>query len=260
MHLRKCLGIIGGMGPAATSLFFQKLIEYSGAERDQEHIEIFLHNNVNIPDRTRALVEEDQNPLDELARSVRLLEQCGVDFIAVPCMTAHYFLPELANKTSIPILDAIKETIRIVKSTVSQKGRVGILATTGTITTGLFQREMEKYGLQPLIPSTDLQQLMVMESIYGESGIKAGNVGEGPKNKLKHVCENLTEMGAEAIILGCTEIPLVIGGNEASVPVIDPLEALAKLAARIYYDSLQDITQFVVGGTSSAKGSSDERS
>lgn len=222
----KVLGILGGMGSEATASMFAKVIRKTQADNDQQHLEIVIHNNNRIPDRTAAILYNEPSPLPELFRSVNLLLKCHVELIVMPCMTSHYFLPELQQQTKVPILNAIRETIfRIVKE-YKYVNEVGLLATSGTVESGLFQVEATQHGLNCLVPGPN-QQHLVMEAIYGKHGIKAGCTGGVAKAKLKEVARELVEQGAQAIIAGCTEVPLALAEQDVAVPFIDPVEVLA---------------------------------
>lgn len=222
----KVLGILGGMGPEATSSMFAKVIRNTLADNDQQHLEIVVHNNNRIPDRTAAILYNAPTPLPELLRSVNILLKCHVEIIVVPCMTSHYFLPELQKQTQVPILNAIHETILKIVEKRHDINLVGLLATSGTIESGLFQLEAEQHGLHCLVPGPK-QQLLVMDAIYGKRGIKAGCACGDAKAKLQEAARCLVEQGAQAIIAGCTEVPLVLAAGDITVPFIDPVEVLA---------------------------------
>lgn len=223
----KKLGIIGGMGSEAAVKMFQTVVAKTAANSDQEHLEIVVHNNSRVPDRTRAILDRGPSPVPELLRSVALLSRCGVDVIIIPCMTSHYFLPQIQGKTEIPIINAISETAWLIKASPGKISRVGILATTGSVKSGLFQKELSKAGLSSLLPEEDEQQNLVMDAIYGADGIKAGYCSGPPRRKLIQAAEGLIAKGAEGLIAGCTEIPLALSLCDVSVPLIDPIEVLA---------------------------------
>ena len=226
----KKLGILGGMGPEATAYFFYKIVSMTNAQSDENHIEIFIHNNTKIPDRTASILSKRRSPLEELLRSARILEEAGADLIVMPCMTAHHYIQLLQEKIDTPILNAIELCGNYIAEKEPPIRNVGILATTGTIKSALFQDTLLRYGISSIVPQDALQQGLVMESIYGLRGIKAGYKDEEVKKKLIEAGQNLIERGADVIIAGCTEIPLVIGNEEVSVPFIDPMEILAQVA------------------------------
>ena len=226
------LGIIGGMGSQAAAHFFSRIVHLTPATHDQEHIEIILHNNNHVSDRTAAILGRGPSPLPELFRSVDLLDGLGVKYIAIPCMTTHFFLPQLQKRTSAIILNAIDETCRYIDRKFPFFERIGILATEGTIRARLFQKRIEALKRNALVPSElDLEQL-VMKGIYMDRGIKAGYTVGPPRSMLLKAAKNLIEKGAEALILGCTEIPLVLQEADMDVPMVDAMEVLASIAVK----------------------------
>ena len=177
-----------------------------------------------------------------------MLERAGADFAVAPCNTACYFLRALGDKIALPVLDMISEAVSCLRR-LEEVERVGILATTGTLETRLYHDALEACGLKALSPldlpdGERLQQELVMEAIYGPAndesetggGIKA--LGNRPEfeEKLEHAAALLVEDGAQALIAGCTEIPLSLQGRiSAGVPLIDPTRALAEAAIREAY-------------------------
>lgn len=228
LHKKK-LGILGGMGPEATLLLFNKIIKYTNAKKDQDHIEIIIHNNPGIPDRTEAIMGDGVSPLNELSRSAQMLEKAGADYIIIPCMTSHYFISELQTNTLVPIVDAISETSNFAIREYPDLRKIGLIATTGTVKSRLFQNSFQQYGIDTIILTDTLQSSLIMEAIYGNKGIKAGYVDDNVRSKLFEAIQCLTELGAEAILAGCTEIPLAIKPDDLTIPFIDPLTIVAKV-------------------------------
>lgn len=222
----KVLGILGGMGPEATASMFAQVIRHTQADNDQQHLEIVIHNNNRIPDRTAAILYNGPSPLPELMRSVNILVQCHAEIIVIPCMTSHFFLPDLQRQTRVPILNAIRETVFRIVQRNQDINVVGLLATSGTVESGLFQVEAKQHGLNCLVPSLR-QQLSVMDAIYGKQGIKAGYLDRGAKTILQKAAMELIDHGAQAIIAGCTEVPLALTDRDITVPYINPVEVLA---------------------------------
>jgi len=229
---KKKLGIIGGMGPQATVYMFNKIVQMTGAKSDKDHIEIFIHNNTLIPDRTRAIVHNDNSPVPELIRSAKILQKMGADVLIIPCMTSHYFLKEIQKAIETPIINAIDKTVTYISNTHDRIGSAGILATSGTIQSRLFQRSLLDNDIQPIILSDDAQDNLVMSSIYGKRGIKAGFITPQTKDQLLRACDLLIKKGASLIIAGCTEIPLAMSQKDIHVPFIDVIEILSSVAIR----------------------------
>jgi aspartate racemase len=226
----KIIGILGGMGPEATVDLFTKIVKGTKARKDQDHLRILIDNNPKIPDRTLAIQGKGPNPLPQLVRSAKLLENGGANLIVIPCVTAHYYYESLKKKVKIPILNLVEMTVQYIKSRLKGISKVGLLATTGTIQAGLFQTSFSHTDLQLIIPTPEVQKKWVMEAIYGRSGIKAIGPSENSKRLILNASEKLIHQGAQAIIAGCTEVPLVLKERDLSVPVIDPISILAEAA------------------------------
>lgn len=226
----KTLGILGGMGPDATVYMLARIIEQTDARTDQEQLETIVHSNPHIADRTAAILHNGPNPAPEMLRSARLLENAGADTIVIPCMTAHYFISEIQGKIGIPIVHAIEETANFIKRQHTAAATVAIMASSGTISSGLFQKALEERGLGTLVLGEQSQNELVMEAIYGERGIKAGNRDEEVLALLVKAANRLVDSGADVIIAGCTEIPLVLKQEHVTVPLVDPMVVAARTA------------------------------
>jgi aspartate racemase len=168
--------------------------------------------------------------LPYLINTAKILEQAGADFIAMPCVTAHHYYPEIQKNINIRFIHMIWETVDYITSGLTELKRFGLLATSGTLETGLFQTEMEKKKIRVITPAPG-EQKQVMEAIYGPQGIKAGFKDE-PRKKLSIIANHLKEKGAAAIIAGCTEIALVIEKIDTDIPTINPLDILASVCIR----------------------------
>ena len=227
---KKIIGIVGGMGPEATADLFLKIIKATPAKKDQDHIRVVIDNNTNIPDRTKAILGEGESPLNAMHDTIKKLKEAGAEILVMPCNTAHYFYNEIANDSSLKFLHMMNETAEYIKEEVSQAKRVGILATSGTIESRMYHNALKERDLVPITPKEEDQQ-KVMDAIYAPWGIKAGNYKKS-KQYLIEVALKLIEQGAGAIVLGCTEIPLVIKEDDLDVPVIDATEVLARAAVK----------------------------
>jgi len=225
---KKVIGILGGMGPEATVSLFRRIVEVTGATRDQDHIRIIIDSNPKIPDRTPAILGRGESPVPTMVSTARNLERTGADFIIIPCVSAHHFIDSLQEAISIPILSIIDAVIAELGRNSPTLHRVGLLATTGTIIGGHFQRGLEDAGYVVEVPNPDDQEKLVMEAIYGERGIKAGFLSAENRSKLMEASRRLMEMGAQGIIGGCTEVPLVLSQEDLSVPFFDSLLILAR--------------------------------
>ena len=226
----KIIGILGGMGPEATIDLYTKIVKETKVKKDQDHLRILIDNNPKIPDRTLAIKKKGPSPLPQLIRSTKILENAGADFIIIPCVTAHHYFKPLQERTKIPILNLIDISVQYLNNKWKGISMVGLLATTGTIQTGLFQKALSRTGIEVVLPDPEIQENWVMEAIYGKQGIKVMGPSENSKRLILKASEKLVHLGAQAIIAGCTEVPLVLKEGDLSVPVIDPISILAKAA------------------------------
>ena len=216
------LGVIGGLGPIATAHFMELIIRMTEADTDQEHLDMIIYNRPSIPDRTGYILDSTKpNPLPEMIRTGNALARQGAKLIAIPCMTAHYFHADLTRYIEAPIVHAIHEVAAHLKK--HGVTRVGIMATDGSIRSGLFQRELQKHGIEPIIPG-ETGQKCVMSVIYDD--VKAGLPAE--MDKFHFASGELREKGAQAIILGCTELSLVKRDYPIGAGYLDAMEVLAQ--------------------------------
>ena len=224
--MAKIIGILGGMGPEATAELFLRIIRATPAEKDQDHLRIIIDNNPQIPDRTAAIMNRGPSPLPELISTGLNLERAGVDFIIIPCNTAHYYYDSLTKELNVPVLNMIRITAEKVGLLYPDADTLGLLATDGTIMSGIYSTEMKKFGLKVLAPVGE-DQKKVMEAIYRY--IKTGSLAEGRKIILD-VGRKLINDGADLLICGCTEVSLVLKDGDLRRPVVDPLQILAETA------------------------------
>ena len=201
--MKNIIGILGGMGPAATADMFQKFIQLTPAHCDQEHIPLVISSIPDIPDRTTSILHEGESPLPAMEEYMHGLERVGAKCIIIACNTAHYWYNDLKKKCNVDMLNIIDSTISEILST--GKNKVGILATDATLSTQLYQKTLEKCGITCLIPEKSSQK-QVMESIYL---YKSGEIEKSEELMLIQRDE-LINRGAEIIILGCTEVPLIL--------------------------------------------------
>ena len=216
------------MGPLATADLYRKIIEQTKADRDNDHIRVYIDGNAAIPDRTAAILHGGEDPVPEMLSALRHLEACGADCIIMPCNTAHYFLPRLQKETSIPILNMQKITAKVCRERFPGK-TAAILATDGTILSGLFDRALDADGVRWLHPAEE-EQKTLMHLIYDV--IKASKPMEPVRESWERVLDTLRRQGADLFILGCTELPVLSGALRSEGPFLDPTEELAKEAIR----------------------------
>lgn len=223
----KILGIIGGMGPEASAQLYMKIIKKTSVKKDQDHYRIIIDSNPKIPDRTKAILGLGESPVPQIVQTAKNLEKMGVELACIPCMTSHYFYDEIVKQVRLPIMNALEELNAYLEKNYPTVKNVGVLATTGTKNTKIFDQYLKGYTM--MYPDEIIQEENVMRAIYGEgTGIKSGILTGEPVKLLLEVGENLILKGAEVIILGCTEIGLVLNENSLSFPGIDPLNVMAE--------------------------------
>ena len=216
------LGILGGMGPQATQVFYQFVLDRTDAARDQDHLPTLILSDTKMPDRTSAILSGEGDALyARLLADARMLEGCGCTAIAIPCNTSHYFADRLQGDIGVPIIHMIRETARYL----SQQGkrRPGILATDGTIHSGMYQTACAEVGLEAVAPDADIQKI-VMSVIYDE--IKRGE--QGSREKFAQIDRALRNAGCDCAILACTELSVFAAYHSLPAFYLDAMMVLAE--------------------------------
>lgn len=223
----KVVGILGGMGPEATGDLFLKIVRTTPASCDQEHLRIIVDSIPQIPDRTAAILGQGEDPGPILEAAARRLEAWGAELIVIPCNTAHYYHDRVTAAVRIPVLNIMDETAMAIRRNHPEVSHVGVLASTGTLNTGLYRNALARHGLTEVQPSP-ATQARVMEAIYG---VKAGH-HDAPRSLLIDAVDDLAARGAQAVVAGCTEVPVALVASDISLPYIDATLALAAGAVR----------------------------
>ncbi len=225
-RMSELVGVIGGVGPLATAYFLDKVVRLTDADRDQDHVDLVVFNHASIPDRTAFVVGESAaNPGPVMADDARRLESFGAQFLVLPCNTAHTFTEEIARAVTIPLLSIVGETIDEAQRRVPGLARAGILATTGTVRSGVYHRALAERGIEPVSPG-EADQDAVMTIIYEQ--VKAGRPVD--LEALRSVVRRLADDGAQVVLLGCTELSVVAQDAEllADPLYVDSLDVLAR--------------------------------
>ena len=228
------VGLIGGLGPAATVDLYDKIVKATPAKIDQEHIKLVVEQNPQIPDRTAALLHGGEDPTIALYNCAQRLEKDGCDAIIVPCNTAHAFVPYLERHLGIPFINMQQTALDEIARKLGETARIGLLATSGTVQTGIYSEKAQSMGLPMFVPDHAHQE-RVMASIYGPKGAKAGYTDGICKEDLLSAAKYLVEeYDCNCLILGCTELPLILDESDdfeiagKHVMVIDPTASLAR--------------------------------
>lgn len=216
------LGVIGGLGPMASAYFIELLTAMTDAKRDQDHLKMMLYSVPSLPDRTDYILgKSDCSPLPGLVDAGKVLKEAGAECLAIPCVTAHYFHTDLERQVGIPIIHAIRESAWTLKK--AGVCRVGLMATDGTVKSGLFQSEFEKHGISVVLPDEEGQRA-VMSFIYDD--VKKGKSPDLPSFEAQK--EKLLQGGAQVVLLGCTELSMIKKEHQSLNGVLDVMEVLAK--------------------------------
>jgi aspartate racemase len=223
---RPQLGILGGMGPQATQVFYQRILDRTEADRDQDHLPALILSDTGMPDRTEAILhggDKARAVFDRMLNDAKMLEQCGCRLIAIPCNTSHYFVDALQSHLSIPILHMIRETV--AEMVRRGKRRPCVLGTDGTVQMGLYRRACEEAGL-PCLSPPEKEQRLVMSIIYDE--IKKGE--QGSREKFATIDRKVREMGCDCAILACTELSVYRNYHGLPDFYLDAMEVLVEQA------------------------------
>ena len=222
------LGVLGGMGPQATNTFYQRIIDRTQAETDQEHLRVLIWSDAKIPDRTAGILgtpDQAEAVYAALLAGAKLLEGAGCTVLAIPCNTSHYFADRLQRELSIPLMNMIRLTAAAMKKRGCR--RVGLLATDGTVRTGIYQAECAAQGLEGVVPGPEAQAL-TMSIIYDE--IKRGE--KGSREKFARIDRDLRDRGCDGAVLACTELSVYKDYHGVPELYLDAMDVLAEESIR----------------------------
>lgn len=220
------VGVLGGMGPLASLDFMHKMLAATPAARDQEHVPVVLSSIPQVPDRTEAFRGEGDSPLAAMLASGRRLRDAGAGLVVMPCNTAHLWFDELQAALGLPMLHLVDAALEDAVASAGLSARIGLLATDATLASGLYLNRPASQQVQWLLPTASEMLDWVMPGIQE---VKAGRLDTAAELLLRAAAA-LQRRGAAALVLGCTEIPLVLTPANAPVPVIDATAALARRA------------------------------
>ena len=224
--MKKTLGVIGGMGPAATCDLMEKIIALTRAASDQEHIHMLADVNTAIPDRTAAILRGGPDPVPELTKSAKRLVAAGAEVLLMPCNTAHYYYDDVAQSVPVPVLHMPREAAAALKAAGVKKA--GVLATDGTVQAGVYEKALTGAGIEPVYPSPAMQA-EVMRLIY--DGVK-GRAVPLDSIPVRDILQDLRDQGAEKVVLACTELPIAFAELGFMEGCLDATRALAFAAVR----------------------------
>jgi aspartate racemase len=228
-NAQKTVGVLGGMGPEATVDFMAKVIALTDASCDQDHVRMLVDHNPHVPNRQDAILHGGEDPGPVLADMAADLEASGADFLVIPCNTAYVFEDAILAATRIPLISIIGVSIAAAQERAPGANRIGLLATDGCLKAGVFQAGLDAAGLKAELPTEDeLREFMALIKT-----IKAGRQTDETALRMADLAEALVARGAGAVIAGCTEIPLVLGQDAVSVPLVSSTDALAEITVKL---------------------------
>jgi aspartate racemase len=221
---RRAVGVIGGLGPAATLDFFARVLAATPAERDQDHLRLIIDDNPWVPDRNAAIAGTGPSAGPALADVARGLERAGAEFLVMPCNAAHAFQTDIEAATSLPFVSLIEETVTAALKAAPGARRAGILGTTGTLQAGLYAKAFGARGVTTVEPQgAALERFMTL--IYL---IKRGDAGDAVRDDMRALAGELNAAGAELLVAACTEVPIVLAQADVDLPLVVSTDVLVE--------------------------------
>jgi aspartate racemase len=219
--MKPIVGVLGGMGPAATILFLDRLVRFATASIDQDHLKSVVMMNCEIPDRSSAIIRKDDGPLIAMVEGLTNLEKVGVDFIAIPCNTAMYWFQQLSDLTTVPILNIIAETSQVLRD--AGVDAVHLWGTNGTYQSGIYERHLNIFDIKIIRHSTQTQS--VLDDVI--ASVKRGQ-HKGFKDQLAEPINHLSHYDSDIpVVLACTEFSLAFQNESMGIPYVDSSDCLA---------------------------------
>lgn len=224
--MTKTVGVIGGMGPAATCDLMEKIVALTKAASDQEHLHMIADVNTAIPDRTAAILHGGPDPVPEMVKSARRLVSAGAEILVMPCNTAHYFYDDIAAAVRVPVLHMARETAAALRAAGIKTA--GVLATDGTVQSGVYERALTDAGVRAVYPGPAMQR-EVMRLIYEGVKARTAPLASIPAGD---ILADVRAQGAETVLLACTELPIAFRELGLSEGCLDPTRVLAFAAVK----------------------------
>lgn len=231
---KKLVGVLGGLGPQATIYFMNLVVRNTEVTKDQEHIDMVVFNHASIPDRTAFILgRSNEDPTPFLIEDCHKLYSLGCDFVVMPCNTAHFVYSKVADSSTIPVVNIIEETV----NTCGKCKKVGIMATDGTLSSDVYQNELNKKGISYFVPDSEHQPL-IMKLIYED--VKVGKKVD--INDFNKLINYFLQNGCDKIIIGCTELSIIVDDyNIRNDYIVDSLYVLAKKTIELAGANIKEI-------------------
>ena len=217
------IGVLGGMGPLASAEFIVKLVQATPAQRDQDHFPITLDSSPQIPDRPAFIKGRGPDPMHAMTEVIRRLESAGCALIAMPCNTVHYWYDRLAGETELPIVHIADAVAQRLRELVPNARRVGVLGAFVTSRMGIYSYRLGDQW-EWIYPSDDALNNQVLPAVVA---VKAGDLTRG-RELFMAAAQDLLKNRLDAMVLACTEIPVVLSQADIPIPIIDSTDALAR--------------------------------
>lgn len=225
----KILGVFGGLGPAASAEFMRLLAERAPVKRDQDHPVVYMYSNPQVPDRSTSIMGNGPSPLEDIRSGLTTLVSWGADLLAVPCNTAHYFIDQFRSDLSVPLVHIVEETV--AEAVKASPDGAWLIATGGTLHSGLYQKEAEKQGYIVYKPDSHVKDL-VSKAI---GCVKAGDMAESGV-VMNELVKRLRSERDLPVMAACTELPLAYYASGLPEDgMVSSLSALANACIRELY-------------------------
>ncbi|HNP36274.1 MAG TPA: amino acid racemase [Woeseiaceae bacterium] len=215
------VGVLGGLGPEATVDFMTRVIAETPASRDQDHVHLIVDQNPSVPDRQDAIFRQGADPGPVLAAMAKRLQEAGCDFLVMPCNTAQAYEDNIRAAVSIPLLSIIEVSIEAIPAGLDS---IAVLATPACLATGKYQQALAAKGKE-VVELTTAESQLLMKVIYA---LKSGARDDWLPEAVHEIIRELCTRGAELVILGCTEVPLLLDRLQPPVPIISSTDELAR--------------------------------
>lgn len=224
--MSQLVGVLGGMGPMATADFFRKLIEETPAQHDCDHVPVVIYSVPQIPSRDLAITSGGESPLPQMLEGMRALKQQGVDFVVIPCNTAHFWYDELSRASGLPILHIVDAVGAELTRDHAEAGPIGLLGTEATLFSRIYHERLAPLGIELMVNTPEERRDFVYPGILA---VKCGRLAEGGV-AVERAVTRLLERGARTLILGCTELPVALAAVASAqmASCIDATRALAR--------------------------------
>ncbi|MBW3617604.1 MAG: amino acid racemase [Proteobacteria bacterium] len=220
----RTVGVLGGMGPAATADFYGKLVEATTATRDQDHIRVLIDSNPGLPCRQAALAGQGPSPGPALRAMAQALREAGAEVLVMPCNTAHAWAGEVRAATDLPFIDMVEATVEAALAVRPALSRAGVLAAGACLDQRLYHDAFAERGVEVLAPEGETRAALM--ALIGR--IKTGDRGAEVRAAMADLAGGLVQAGAEVVIAGCTEVPLVLDGEGLGAPLVNSTDVLVQ--------------------------------